>query len=45
MLPEQVQKALGHLVRPRTEAMLGLCGAGTGMLHEQLERSVDEVVG
>ena len=40
MLPEQVQKALGHLVRLRREATLGLSGAGAGVLRELLERRV-----
>jgi hypothetical protein len=45
MFPEQAQEPLGHLVRSRTEAMLGLSGARVGVLRELLERRVDEVVG
>jgi hypothetical protein len=36
MLSEQVQEALGHLVRLQREAISGLSGAGLGVLRLHL---------
>src|SRR6266571_1439862 len=45
-LPPQIQEALGELVGAAREGLLALSvGVGLGVVHELMEREVDEVVG
>jgi transposase-like protein len=45
-LPPQIQEALGELVGAAKEGLLALSvGVGLGVVHELMEREVDEVVG
>jgi transposase-like protein len=45
-LPLQIQEALGELVGAAREGLLALSvGVGLGVVHELMEREVDEVVG
>src|SRR5438477_10981389 len=45
-LPAQIQEALGELVGAAREGLLALSiGVGLGVVHELMEREVDEVVG
>src|SRR5437879_5448840 len=45
-LPPKIQEALGELVGAAREGLLALSvGVGLGVVHELLEREVDEVVG
>ena len=45
-LPTQIQEALGELVGAAREGLLALSvGVGLGVVHELMEREVDEVVG
>jgi putative transposase len=45
-LPPQIQEALGELVGAAREGLLALSvGVGRGVVHELMEREVEEVVG
>src|SRR5450759_1550589 len=45
-LPAEIQQALGELVGAAREGLLALSvGLGLGVVHELMEREVDEVVG
>ena len=45
-LPAEIQEALGELVGAAREGLLALSvGLGLGVVHELMEREVDEVVG
>ena len=45
-LPPQIQEALGELLGAAREGLLALSvGVGLGVVHELMEREVDEVVG
>ena len=45
-LPAEIQEALGELVGAAREGLLALSvGLGLGVVHQLMEREVDEVVG
>ena len=45
-LPAEIQEALGELVGAAREGLLALSvGLGLGVVHERMEREVEQVVG